>query len=106
TVRELEHFYRKLYENDSIQFPTQYPSGCLLGCVAVKDCLPQEEYRKQHPNGESDSPFVFVCEEPQELPIRFPVKGDHKIYMLDSKIHQAAVKALQRLAKQNKQLED
>uniref|UniRef100_A0A182Y7J0 Uncharacterized protein n=1 Tax=Anopheles stephensi TaxID=30069 RepID=A0A182Y7J0_ANOST len=105
TVRELEHFYRKLYEDDTIQFPTQYPSGCLLGCVSVQDCLPQEEYRKQHPHGESDSPFVFVCEEPQELPIRFPVKGDHKIYMLDSKIHQAAVKALQRLAKQNKQLD-
>ncbi|XP_050074585.1 activating signal cointegrator 1 [Anopheles maculipalpis] len=106
TVQELEHFYRKLYEDDTIQFPTQYPAGCLLGCVSVKDCLPQEEYRKQHPNGESDSPFVFVCEEPQELPIRFPLKGDHKIYMLDSRIHQAAVKALQRLAKQNKELAD
>uniref|UniRef100_A0A182W4P4 Activating signal cointegrator 1 n=1 Tax=Anopheles minimus TaxID=112268 RepID=A0A182W4P4_9DIPT len=105
-IRELESFYRKLYEDDSIQFPTQYPSGCLLGCVSVRDCLPQEEYRKQHPNGESDSPFVFVCEEPQELPIRFPIKGDHKIYLLDSKIHQASVKALQRLAKHNKQVEE
>uniref|UniRef100_A0A182P7X1 Activating signal cointegrator 1 n=1 Tax=Anopheles epiroticus TaxID=199890 RepID=A0A182P7X1_9DIPT len=104
TIRELETFYRKLYDDETIQFPTQYPSGCLLGCVSVQDCLPQEEYRKQYPAGESDSPFVFVCEEPQELPIRFPVKGDHKIYMLDSGIHQAAVKALQRLAKQNKQL--
>ncbi|XP_052901149.1 activating signal cointegrator 1 [Anopheles moucheti] len=106
TIRELENFYRKLYDDDSIQFPSQYPTGCLLGCVSVLDCLPQEEYRKQHPNGESDSPFVFVCEEPQELPIRFPMKGDHKIYLLDSAIHQASVKALQRLAKQNKQLED
>ncbi|XP_053661224.1 activating signal cointegrator 1 [Anopheles marshallii] len=106
TIRELENFYRKLYDDDSIQFPSQYPSGCLLGCVSVRDCLPQEEYRKQHPAGESDSPYVFVCEEPQELPIRFPLKGDHKIYLLDSAIHQASVKALQRLAKQNKQLED
>ncbi|XP_041765861.1 activating signal cointegrator 1 [Anopheles merus] len=107
TIRELECFYRTLYGDEAeLQFPTQYPAGCLLGCVSVQDCLPQEEYRKQHPNGESDSPFVFVCEEPQELPIRFPVRGDHKIYMLDSGIHQAAVKALQRLAKQNKQLAD
>uniref|UniRef100_A0A182N1H8 ASCH domain-containing protein n=1 Tax=Anopheles dirus TaxID=7168 RepID=A0A182N1H8_9DIPT len=136
TVRELETFYRRLYADDAIEFPTQYPTGCLLGCVTVQDCLPQEEYRKQHPAGESDSPFVFVCAEPQELPVRFPMKGDHKICtsaggtrarkeerfflilvlaffltpsgradMLDARIHQAAVKALQRLAKQNRKLD-
>lgn len=65
--------------DDGIQFPTQYPSGCLLGCVLVQNCLPQEDYREEYPNGESDSPFVFVCNEPQELPIRFPVRGEHKI---------------------------
>lgn len=65
--------------DESIEFPIQYPSGCLLGCVLVQDCLPQEEYRKVHPTGESDSPFVFICSEPQELPIRFPIKGMHKI---------------------------
>ncbi|XP_058126723.1 activating signal cointegrator 1 [Anopheles ziemanni] len=103
TVRELETFYQTHYgtaEAEPLSFPSQYPSGCLLGCVTVQDCLPQEEYRKKYPTGESDSPFVFVCVEPQELPIRFPVKGEHKIYMLDSKIHQAAVKALQKQAKQ------
>lgn len=102
-VRHLEKFYRAHYNgkfdlyvdrsikfpltllnifrfaDNSIEFPTQYPSGCLLGCVLVQDCLPQEEYRKLHPTGESDSPFVFICSEAQELPIRFPVKGMHKI---------------------------
>lgn len=63
----------------TIEFPGQYPSGCLLGCVLVQDCLPQEEYRKVYPAGESESPFVLVCNEPQELPIRFPIKGMHKI---------------------------
>nr|XP_029712289.1 activating signal cointegrator 1-like [Aedes albopictus] len=98
-VKQMENFYRVLYNDDSIEFPSQYPSGCLLGCVSVQDVLPQEEYRKQYPNGESESPFVFVCTDPQELPIRFPVKGQHKIYNLDTKIHQAAVKSLQRLSK-------
>ncbi|EAT33331.1 AAEL014389-PA [Aedes aegypti] len=98
-VKQMENFYRVLYNDDSIEFPSQYPSGCLLGCVSVQDVLPQEEYRKQYPEGESESPFVFVCTDPQELPIRFPVKGEHKIYNLDTKIHQAAVKALQRLSK-------
>ncbi|XP_035789030.1 activating signal cointegrator 1-like [Anopheles albimanus] len=97
-VQELEDFYRRQYPDEKLDFPTQYPAGCLLGCVNVEDCLPQEEYRKQYPTGESDSPYVFICTDAQELPIRFPVKGDHKIYMLDSKIHQAAVKSLQRLA--------
>ncbi|XP_058833928.1 activating signal cointegrator 1 [Topomyia yanbarensis] len=102
-VRQMEQFYRVLYNDENIEFPSQYPSGCLLGCVSVQDVLPQEEYRKQYPNGESDSPFVFVCSDPQELPIRFPVKGQHKIYNLDSKVHQAAVKSLQRLSKLNAQ---
>ncbi|ETN65739.1 activating signal cointegrator 1 [Anopheles darlingi] len=97
-VQELEDFYRRQYPDENLEFPTQYPAGCLLGCVNVEDCLPQEEYRKQYPNGESDSPYVFICTDAQELPIRFPVKGDHKIYMLESKVHQAAVKSLQRLA--------
>lgn len=81
-IKRMEHFYRIHYNDDAIEFPSQYPSGCLLGCVLVQDCLPQEEYRKVHPTGESESPFVIVCNEPQELPIRFPVKGEHKICKL------------------------
>lgn len=84
--------------------------------------MPQEEYRKVYPTGESDSPFVLVCNEPQELPIRFPITGMHKICeydgmryrtkvinggiclvlvtdKLDQNIHTAAVKAMQRIAK-------
>lgn len=120
-VRRMENFYRVYYKDETIEFPSQYPSGCLLGCVLVQDCLPQEEYKKLYPDGESDSPFVFVCSDFQELPIRFPVKGEHKIctmtfwilYLssflfclffllldkLDPKIHQAAAKSLQRIAK-------
>ncbi|KAL1375947.1 hypothetical protein pipiens_017176 [Culex pipiens pipiens] len=98
-VRQMENFYRVLYNDESIQFPSQYPTGCLLGCVSVQDVLPQEEYRKQFPEGESESPFVFVCTDAQELPIRFPVRGQHKIYTLDPKIHTAAVKSLTRLSK-------
>jgi activating signal cointegrator 1 len=78
-VGQMENFYRRHYNDDQLEFPSQYPSGCLLGCVSVQDCLPQEEYRKKFPNGESESPFVLICEEPQALPIRFPNKGEHKI---------------------------
>lgn len=78
-TKELEEFYRNHYKDEILKFPSQYPSSVLLGCVNVTDCLPQEEYRKIYPGGESESPFVFICESPQELPIRFPIKGMQKI---------------------------
>ncbi|TWW67744.1 Activating signal cointegrator 1 [Takifugu flavidus] len=28
---------------------------------------------------ESGSPFVFICTNPQELLVKFPIKGRHKI---------------------------
>lgn len=93
-IQQLEHMYRVLLKDEYLQFPKHYPTGCLLGCVDVVDVLPQEEYRTQFPEGESDSPYVFVCESPQEMILKFPIKGDHKIYKLDPKIHQAAKKAL------------
>jgi len=30
-----------------LEFPTSYPSGCLLGCVNVEDCLERTEYMEQ-----------------------------------------------------------
>ncbi|XP_068241758.1 activating signal cointegrator 1 [Palaemon carinicauda] len=93
-ISQLEQMYRVLLKNEYINFPQHYPAGCLLGCVDVSDVLPQEEYRVKYPEGESDSPYVFICENPQEMVLKFPMKGQHKIYKIDPKIHQAAKKAL------------
>lgn len=30
-----------------VRFPNDYPTGCLLGCVNVTDCLSQEQFRQQ-----------------------------------------------------------
>lgn len=98
-IQNAEHMYEILKEESRLRFPSGYPTSCLLGCVNIVDCLPQEEYRVKFPDGESDSPFVFICEGAQELPIRFPVQGKHKIYKLDPKIHAAARMSLQRIAK-------
>lgn len=97
-ISSLEHQYRVL-KNENITFPESYPTGCLLGCVTVTDVLSQEEYRTIYPEGESDSPYVFICEDFYQLPIKFPMQGKHKIYKLDSKIHHAAVKLLERVMK-------
>ncbi|BFZ02095.1 hypothetical protein BsWGS_05134 [Bradybaena similaris] len=94
-IREHEHMYSHLRHNDpSLNFPKDYPTGCLLGCVNVEDCLSQDDYREQYPEGESASPYVFICSNPQQLIVKFPIKGKHKIYKLDAHIHQAAKKGL------------
>ncbi|KAL4703102.1 hypothetical protein ACJJTC_018139 [Scirpophaga incertulas] len=99
TINALENQYRVLYPEKQLKFPSFYPTGCLLGCVTVEDCLPQEEYQKKYPEGESDSPYVFICSNPISLRLRFPIKGQHKIYFLEKGIHQAAVKCIQKMGK-------
>ncbi|KAF6211787.1 hypothetical protein GE061_012302 [Apolygus lucorum] len=97
-IEAVKNQYR-LIRGEDTKFPSKYPVGCLLGCVNLVDCLAQEEYREHYPEGESDSPFVFICEDPTPCPVLFPMKGKHKIYKMESKIHQAAAKCIQRLAK-------
>ncbi|XP_031979278.1 activating signal cointegrator 1 isoform X2 [Corvus moneduloides] len=94
-ICELEATYRMLLRKD-VEFPSDYPSGCLLGCVDVTDCLSQEQFQEQYPDlsQESGSPFVFICTNPQEMVLKFPIKGKHKIWKLDAKIHQGAKKGL------------
>uniref|UniRef100_A0A8C6UD06 Activating signal cointegrator 1 n=1 Tax=Neogobius melanostomus TaxID=47308 RepID=A0A8C6UD06_9GOBI len=79
-VAEVENMHRRLYKKEPA-FPKEYPTGCLLGCVNVTDCLSQEQFKEQFPNHseESSSPFVFICTSPQELLVKFPMKGKHKI---------------------------
>lgn len=62
-----------------VEFPKRYPTGCLLGCVNLTDCLSQEEYISRYPQGENESPFIFICEDPVLLANYFPIKGQHKI---------------------------
>ncbi|XP_030670407.1 activating signal cointegrator 1 isoform X3 [Nomascus leucogenys] len=79
-VSELQATYRLLRGKD-VEFPNDYPSGCLLGCVDLIDCLSQKQFKEQFPDisQESDSPFVFICKNPQEMVVKFPIKGNPKI---------------------------
>merc|ERR1740123_1844310 len=89
-IAAYEQFYRG--RRPGVTFPAKYPTSCLLGSVDVTDWLAQEEYRGTHPTGESASPYVPVCTNPQELVLKFPMKGEHKIFKLDSSVHSAAKK--------------
>lgn len=31
----------------NLEFPKFYPTGCVLGCVSVDDCLAQEDYQEK-----------------------------------------------------------
>ncbi|XP_006979385.1 activating signal cointegrator 1 isoform X3 [Peromyscus maniculatus bairdii] len=99
-VSELQATYCLLRGKD-LEFPNDYPSGCLLGCVDLIDCLSQKQFQEQFPDisQESDSPFVFICKNPQEMVVKFPIKGNPKIWKLDSKIHQGAKKGLMKQKK-------
>ncbi|KAK2186526.1 hypothetical protein NP493_197g02014 [Ridgeia piscesae] len=83
-INNLEQTYTAMHNGALLPFPQVYPVGCLLGCVNVDDCLEQDVYRQQFPDGESESPFVFVCSQPQELIVKFPIKGKHKICKLNT----------------------
>uniref|UniRef100_UPI00358EF0F1 activating signal cointegrator 1 n=1 Tax=Myxine glutinosa TaxID=7769 RepID=UPI00358EF0F1 len=93
-VASTEEMCRHLNQDEKLPFPKDYPTSCLLGCLILTDCLTQEQYRAQFPDGESDSPFLFICENPQELRLKFPIKGQHKIWKLDSNMHQGARRGL------------
>ncbi|XP_061855638.1 activating signal cointegrator 1 isoform X2 [Colius striatus] len=45
-ISELEATYRMLLGKD-VEFPGDYPPGCLLGCVDITDCLSQEQFNDQ-----------------------------------------------------------
>ncbi|XP_058486282.1 activating signal cointegrator 1 [Solea solea] len=94
-IAEVEAMYRHIYKKE-IRFPKDYPTGCLLGCVHMTDCLSQVQFKDQFPGTceESASPFVFICANPQELLVKFPMKGKHKIWKLESHYHQGAKKGL------------
>jgi hypothetical protein len=87
-IDAVEDIYKGIYPNEVLKFPREYPTGCLLGCLDMVDCWSHEEYKENcHDQTESESPFVFICENPQQLLIKVPVKGQHKIWKLDTQTH-------------------
>eukprot|EP00741_Cyanophora_paradoxa_P013723 tig00020710_g13246.t1 len=102
-VRDVEGYYSALARRAGRPppaFPEAYPSGVLLGCVDVTDCLSHEQWTARLEAGdcaswpeENDSRYVFVCERRRRLPVPFPVRGQHKIWRLDPKSWETAKRA-------------
>jgi len=62
-----------------VTFPSHYPTGALLGCVDLLDCIPQEEYLQLYPTGEVADPYVLVVANPRLLKNPLPIPGKQKI---------------------------
>ncbi|XP_047218309.1 activating signal cointegrator 1 isoform X2 [Girardinichthys multiradiatus] len=45
-IAEVEQMYRHIYKKEP-KFPIDYPTGCLLGCVNVTECLSQDQFTQQ-----------------------------------------------------------
>jgi hypothetical protein len=85
-VKHIKEFYNNLFKRE-IKFPSHLPTGCIIGYVDVKDVLPQEQYATIHQPRQSQSPFVFICENHQEIGLKLPMAGKQGIFKLDQNIH-------------------
>ncbi|KAL4426251.1 hypothetical protein ABPG77_009866 [Micractinium sp. CCAP 211/92] len=98
-IEEMESFYRAVHcEGGGCgdpQFPPAYPTGVLLGCVEVADCLQAEQVEAWDalPAGlkaEVGSPYCFLCQAAQRLVVPQQMRGWPKLFALEKKVHKAA----------------
>ncbi|KAK8591324.1 hypothetical protein V6N13_031372 [Hibiscus sabdariffa] len=102
TIKAMEDFYREIYAVNGItdiKFPEHYPVSRLLGCVEVVGCLTCEELVQWEalPEGvrlEGQTDFCWLCEQPKKLLVPFEMRGFQRVYNLEKKIYEAAVRGL------------
>ncbi|WCJ43804.1 RNA-binding ASCH domain protein [Euphorbia peplus] len=102
TIKAMEDFYREIYAVNGItdiEFPQYYPVSRLLGCVEVVGCVRGEELASWEaiPEGarlEGQTDFCWLCEQPQKLLIPFEMRGFQRVYNLEKKIYESAVRGL------------
>ncbi|CAM0947288.1 unnamed protein product [Alopecurus aequalis] len=102
TIAAMEDFYREIHAVDGvthIDFPQHYPVSRLLGCVEVVGCVRSEELVCWEDVPESVrleglTDFCWLCENPQKLVIPFEMRGYQRVYNLERKIYEGAVRGL------------
>ncbi|OVA02421.1 ASCH domain [Macleaya cordata] len=102
TIKAMEEFYREIYAVNGItdlKFPENYPVSRLIGCVEVVGCVKCEELVswEKVPEGvrlEGQTDFCWLCEQPQKLLVPFEMRGYQRVYNLERKIYDAAVRGL------------
>lgn len=92
-MSQVESLYRNI---GYAHLPNSYPTGVIVGCVTVEECLPNETIFEQYPDCEVDSPYAFVCTYPIQLKPPVPVMngGGKQIYKLQPDVHRTCKKML------------
>ncbi|CAM0947297.1 unnamed protein product [Alopecurus aequalis] len=102
TISAMEDFYREIHAVDGvthIDFPQHYLISRLLGCVEVVGCVRSEELVCWEDVPESVrleglTDFCWLCENPQKLVIPFEMRGYQRVYNLERKVYEGAVRGL------------
>ena len=57
--------FLSIVDQENVFFPLKYPTSCLLGCVDMLDCLPQDEYREMvrqtDSEDEGNKKYFVIC---------------------------------------------
>jgi hypothetical protein len=100
SIKEMEEFYTKLGRTN---FPKNYPTSALLGCVDLVDVIEQKDYegyvKKNKMTPESESEHVFICKNPRKLIIPFTISGKPYIWNLDNETKRSALGGLRKIKK-------
>eukprot|EP01138_Halocafeteria_seosinensis_P004748 gb/GECG01004855.1/.p1 GENE.gb/GECG01004855.1/~~gb/GECG01004855.1/.p1 ORF type:complete len:422 (+),score=46.57 gb/GECG01004855.1/:1-1266(+) len=88
-IEHVEQEYQSIYGEQKFEFPSSYPTSCLLGCVYVPAVMDQSSFREftsqanlHSVQAESTSEHVFLCERPHRLIAPFSLAGSNKIWNL------------------------
>jgi hypothetical protein len=73
------HNLQSTVHSEEDRLPSKYIQHPLLRVVDSSTDICLTCLCFQCPQGESESDYVFVTEHPQELVVKFPVTGQHKI---------------------------
>lgn len=101
-IDELELEYKQIYSSCTgvPPFPSSYPSGVLLGCCDLIDCMNQQQFQ-QHRNDEikrgvaienSSSRYIMQLTNPHIMILQPRISGQHKLYALSDTMAQQAIK--------------
>lgn len=103
-VKQVEDQYKLLYSQDPNtqlpEFPTEYPTGCLIGVIDLQDVITQDTYKKYIPHQytkESTDEYLFVPRNPRRLKVTIRLPGKTGIFNLEESLVSTAFNTLVRV---------
>ena len=103
-IKQVEQHYKMLYKGvpkkDMPEFPSEYPTGCLIGLIDLQTVINQETYKEYIPKEytkETTSEFLFVARNPRRLSVPIRMPGKRGIFDIDPQVCKTALVGLKRV---------